>query len=239
MLIITVYNPLVPVLINSLFDINKEYYRFIWLTPVVIILSYCAVKIIYSFFKTRGERVIIGIALTLILMGSGNFVYSKGYTAATNNYKMPGEVLQVAEIIRRNTDSKYPRALCDYNLNMEIRQYDASILLTADRESYMNAVAGNITEEMLESEGNYVNKLLALIVQEKRLQKDTLEEALRETNTEYIVVDKKSKIISYLENFGFKEAGTTESRVVLHYNPEGATEFELADYTDVWNAQKW
>ena len=239
MMLLTVYNPLTPVLIDKIFDINKEYYRFLWITPVVIILSYCAVKIVSEKFKGRGERTIAVVAFVFLLMGAGNFVYAKGYMATTNNYKMPGEVIQVAEIIRRSSTVKYPRALCDYNLNMEIRQYDASILLTADREKYMNAVAGNITDEMLAAEGSYVNRLLAMVVQERKLPKDILLEALTETNTEYIVLSKESGIIDYLKKFGFKEVGDTKSRIVLHYDIEGVNEFELADYTDVWNAQKW
>ncbi len=239
MTLLTVYNPLTPVLIDKVFDINKEYYRFIWITPVVIVLSYCAVKIVSESFGSRGERTVAIAALALLLMGSGSFVYSEGYTPTTNNYKMPGEVIQVAEIIRRSSEVEYPRALCDYNLNMEIRQYDASILLTADREKYMNAVAGNITDEMLAAEGSYVNRLLAMVVQERKLPKEVLEEALSATNTEYIVLSKESGIIEYLKRFGFKEVGDTKSRIVLHYEIEDADEFVLADYTDVWNAQKW
>lgn len=238
-LILTVYNPLTPVVINSLFDINKEYYRFIWLTPVVIILSYIAVKLIWRYFSKRGERTVALLALVLLLAGSGRFVYAEGYVPTTNNYKMPGEVIQTAEIIRRTSKVKYPRALCDYNLNMEIRQYDASILLTADRERYMAAVAGNITDEMLEADGYYQEKLLAMLVQEKRLSKPVLEEALESTNTEFIVLSKKSKIIDYLKDNGFSEAGDTESRLVLYRENPDAGEFELADYNDVWNAQKF
>ena len=92
---------------------------------------------------------------------------------------------------------------------------------------------------MLAAEGSYVNRLLAMVVQERKLPKDILLEALTETNTEYIVLSKESGIIDYLKKFGFKEVGDTKSRIVLHYDIEGVNEFELADYTDVWNAQKW
>ena len=239
MLALTVYNPVMPVLINSFFDINKEYYRFFWITPIVIALSYGAVKIIYEKAEKRGERLILILAAVLFLMGSGSYLYSKGYTPVSNNYKMPGEVIQISDIIHRTSEVKYPRALCDYNLNMELRQYDASILLTADRERYMAAVAGNVTDDMLNAEDNHVYRLLDMLLHENELPEDVLEFDLKSTNTEYIVLSKESGIIDYLKSFGFREVGDTKSRLILHYDIEDAEEFVLADYTDVWNAQSW
>lgn len=238
-LLFTVFNPVFPVAINSVFDINKEYYRFIWITPVVILLSYTASKIVFENDYSKGKRTIIGAAITCILMGLGVCVYAKGYTPAANIYKMPEEVLQVSEMIHNHANVEYPRALCDYNMNMEIRQYDASILLAADREQYMNAVAGQISDEMIASEGNYPEKLLAMLVMGKELDFDVFKEALDATNTEYIVLDHYSRMIYYLEKAGLNKVGETQTRVIMHYDLKDPKKFELADYSEVWKEQKF
>ena len=238
-LILTVYNPVCPVLINSFFDINKEYYRFLWITPVVIMLSYIATKLVTDGDHSKGWRVIVAASLACFLMGLGVFVYSKGYTASTNIYKMPEEVMQITDIIHQNSSSEYPRALCDYNMNMEIRQYDASILLAANREQYMSAVAGKITEQSIYSEGNYPEKLLSVLVMGKELEKDIFIQAMEETNTEYIVLDHYSRMIYYLKEMGLKQVGETGTRVVMHYELKNPKKFELADYTEVWKEQKF
>ena len=36
---VTVYNPVFPVALNSFFDVNKEYYRFLWMSPVIICIA--------------------------------------------------------------------------------------------------------------------------------------------------------------------------------------------------------
>ena len=238
-LLLTVFNPLFPVAVNSLFDINKEYYRFLWITPVVILLSYTAVQIVMDNDFSKGKRTVMTIALTCLLMGLGVFVYADGYTPVSNIYKMPEEVLQISEMIHNHSKTEYPRALCDYNMNMEIRQYDASILLAVDRERYMNAVAGKISDEMLEQEGYYPEKLLAVLVMGKQLDHDKFREALDATNTEYIVLDHYSRMIYYMEQAGLEKVGETATRVVMHYDLKEPKNFELADYSEVWKEQKF
>ena len=51
-LILTVYNPAAPVILDKFFDVNNEYYRFFWITPVVILLSYVMAKLCFGQIKT-------------------------------------------------------------------------------------------------------------------------------------------------------------------------------------------
>ena len=45
-LFVTVYNPAVPLILDRIFDVNSEYYRFFWIAPVVILVPYAATKLI-------------------------------------------------------------------------------------------------------------------------------------------------------------------------------------------------
>ncbi|MCR5526103.1 MAG: hypothetical protein K6F39_01805 [Lachnospiraceae bacterium] len=236
--LLTVFNPLTPVVINSIFDINKEYYRFLWIAPVTLVLAYISARFVAQ-MNTTGERIIAAAGICLILAGSGVYLYSSGYTKAANIYKMPEEVIQVADIIHKDSDHEYPRAVCDYNMNMELRQYDASIMLTVDREAYMNAVAGGITDDMLKYDENPVNRILGVVVMGRQIPKEDFIKAMDDSNTEYIVLDHYSSMQYYLKKAGLKKIGETGTRVIYRYTSKNTEVFTLPDYSEVWKQQKF
>ena len=47
-LLLTVFNPVVPVILDRIFDVSSEYYRLFWIAPVVILVPYTATIIIYD-----------------------------------------------------------------------------------------------------------------------------------------------------------------------------------------------
>ena len=56
-ILFTVYNPLLPLLINRLFDVNKEYYRFLWIPPVCILPAFLAASYVMGEGRSRGFRI--------------------------------------------------------------------------------------------------------------------------------------------------------------------------------------
>ena len=236
-LLFTVYNPLFPMLIDRIFDINKEYYRFMWITPVLIGLSAAAAVFLMNEGKSAGWRVLVFLGLTLILTGLGNFTYSGGYSIAENIYKVPNEVLSVSKMIRKNTDMKYPVAIMDREMHMEIRQYDATILLACDRTQYLDFL-GDVDEDALTAEKNvYVDRLLSVVAKYEEVDKDLFREALDKTNTEFVVVEKTSPMIRYLNDTGLEAVGTTGARVIFKYDLSEPIDYDLADYSAIWEEQ--
>lgn len=231
-LLLTVFNPVFPVLINHFFDINKEYYRFFWIPPVVILVSYLAAKVTCA---QRGIRKYITVALVILMfVGSGTFVYADGYVKSPNIYKMPTEIPEISEMIHEDSKVEYPRAIFEYDFNMLMRQYDAQILLAADREAYINAVSGTLTMDTILAQEHYENRLLAVVALNIEIDSKEFLKGLDETNTEYVIVSTVSPINEYLENAGLTLVGLTENHSVYHYQLKNETVFELPDYTDVW-----
>ena len=77
LLLLSVFNPVFPVVINSLFDVNKEYYRLFWIPPVVLLTAWFAAKMIGT---VRGaKKWFTAAALLAIVCISGSFVYKDGY----------------------------------------------------------------------------------------------------------------------------------------------------------------
>ncbi len=230
-ILLTVYNPLLPLLINRFFDVNREYYRFMWITPVCILLPYGAAQYILRERKNPAWRTLSFAALVLIFAGTGSYVYSNGYIPADNVYKVPNEVMAVSKLIRANTDMKYPVAIMDRDMQMEIRQYDASILLACDRTQYLDFLGDVDEDELTEKKNEYVDRLLAVVAKYEEPDRDSFKEALNKTNTQFVVVEKTAPVLKYLSEAGLKEVGTTGRRVILKFRLDDPQYLELADYS--------
>lgn len=237
LMLVTVFNPVFPVLLNRVFDVNKEYYRFFWMLPVILEISYVCAYIVAEYSKSAVRAVLTVLIISSVLVTAGTFVYSDGYIKAPNIYKMPTEIPEISEMIHRDSKVKYPRAMFEYDYNMQIRQYDASILLACDREAYINAISGTLTWKEISADENYYNRLLAVVALDEELPKDDFLEGLDKTNTEYVVVSSASPVLSYLKNCGLSVVGKTENHTVLHYDLKDPKEFELADYREAWKNQ--
>ena len=296
MMALTVYNPVFPVILNSFFDVNKEYYRFLWMSPVIICIAAAAVvaacdytsgvqndtgKTRYNVFdyiaarekKEAGEtaalddsgaavevrsenslhntksktRTVLAIMyFVCLLIAGGSFLYKEGYILSPNRYHMPTEIPEVSRIIHEDADKRagviddsgkqsvYPRAMFEYDYQMQIRQYDAGILLTCDREEYLTAFSGEITTDVDEGYRNYPERLLAVVALGLEIKQSRFLSALEHTGTEYLVVTSGSNIRDYLEDAGLTVVGETANHTVFHYEPDEPQEFELPDYSEVW-----
>jgi hypothetical protein len=170
---------------------------------------------------------------------------------------MPTEIPEISEDIHKDAESRlparlkeaeavredwepahsgkaYPKAMFEYDYQMQIRQYDAEILLSCDREQYMRAISGEVNYETAMEDGNYTDRLLAVTALGIRVDKERFISALEHTGTEYIVVTTGSGKVEYLKEAGLTVAGETENHTVLHYEPEEPRIFELAEYDEVW-----
>ncbi|MBO4374960.1 MAG: hypothetical protein J5829_07615 [Lachnospiraceae bacterium] len=235
--LLTVFNPVFPVLLDRFFDVNKEYYRFFWLLPVITAISFAAVNIVFDLSKSIVRGVVASLILICIFAAAGNFIYEDGYGRIENIYQMPGELLQVCDIIHADTKAAYPKAMAEYDYSMQIRQYDASIILACDREQYIDAVTKGVDSDMIHSDENYESRLLAVVGCSLRIDAGAFLEALENTGTEYVIVTKESDIAEFCEEAGLKKAGSTANHAVYHYEMKEPKEFELADYRPVWEMQ--
>ena len=87
-LLVTVFNPVAPVILDHFFDVNSEYYRFFWIAPLVILIPYVLVKLIME-ADTRKKKLAISAFAIMIFFFAGNFLYKEGVKFADNIYKMP------------------------------------------------------------------------------------------------------------------------------------------------------
>ncbi len=234
-LLLTVFNPLLPVTIDRFFDVNKEYYRTLWIVPVVPLLAYLAVKFVTLPNRSSNYRNAVFLGFCCIFLGAGTFVYADGYIEQENIYKVPNDVIEVSELIHEHAMVKYPKAICDFRLHMELRQYDASILLTADRTQYLAVMQQTYQDDQTLEQNRAVNRILDVILKGEEVPKKEFLGYLDETNTEFVVVEaKNSVVLNYLSRMGLNRVGETEERVLMHYDLKNPIQYELADYSAYW-----
>ncbi len=232
-LILTVYNPLAPVVLDKFFDVNNEYYRFFWLLPVIVLVPYLFTMLILTAEK-GSDRLIVSLIILCLCLVSGRFVYSKGIDFSTNIYKMPDELIEISKIIHADSDAGYPKAFLEYEYNMQMRQYDPKILLTIDREDYLYAVGNPYSDDMLADEAHPQYRLLALLVRMQPVEEEAFLDALETSKTEYVVLNRNNPKTSFLLIAGLKKVGETENHIVFKYDIKEPYDFELVDYSVVY-----
>ena len=230
---VTVYNPIFPVIIAKFTDVSNEYYRFFWITPVIVLVPYMITK----FILYINSKLYIVLGIVIILFCS-SFVYKDGFKVAENIYKVPDELIEISEIIHEDSEDEYPKAFMDYEYNMMMRQYDPKILLTIDREDYLYAANQDYTTDMIYDKEKPQYRILAALARYQAFEMKTLLDGFDMTNTEYIVLETGSTMIDRLLNEGLTKVAETETRTVLKYNLKEKKPFELVDYSEVF-ANGW
>ena len=100
LLIVTVYNPLFPLILSKFADINSEYYRFFWMTPVIVLVPLVATKLITELVKEKSKSNTWAlIIIAFIFVSSSVFMYKNGIVFAENMYKIPNELIKISEIL--------------------------------------------------------------------------------------------------------------------------------------------
>lgn len=232
-LLLTIYNPVAPVVLDRIFDVNSEYYRFFWITPVVVLVSYLMTKCIMT-VKKKEQRIAVVVLMTLLILTSGNFLYANGYPKAENMLKMPEELLEVSRLIHEDAKEEYPKAFLEYEYNMQMRQFDPKMILTVDREEYINAVIYPVTQEMIEDEEHPAYPLLASLIRYQDVDREVVLEALKKTNTRYVVLSNPNERIPLLMELGLKKVAATEHLQIFRFDNPDYQPFELVDYSVVY-----
>ena len=234
-MVLTVYNPLFPLSLTKITKIDSEYYRFFWITPVVVLVPYVFTKLILAIIdgKIKNKAPIIVLALLVIVM-SAKSVTESGMRIAENKYKIPNELIEISKIIHADSDKEYPKAFLEFEYNMQMRQYDAKMLLTIDREDYLYAVSNEYTTEMIDSDEFPQYRLLAGLIRYQNVEPEKIVEGLKLTNTEYVVLTTGSTMIPALKEEGLTEVKKTKGHTILKLDSEEIENIELIDYSNVY-----
>jgi len=173
-MLIIYFFPVTKMLFEKLGIDSSTYYRFLWLIPMGVCVSYAACKL---FENKKRPGLIISVAI-VIICSSFSLVYRSEYiTKAENRYHIPQAAIDICNIIAPTDDTRI-RAAFPPELVYFIRQYNTDIMMPYGRDfveaqwDYWNAVCEqmNVTAD----EGYDIEALL---------------EATRESKCRYIILN--------------------------------------------------
>ena len=78
---------------------------------------------------------------------------------------------------------------------------------------------------------------MSVILKNEAVPVDEFKESLEETNTEYVVLAEESPVNDYLKKAGLKKVNRAGGRAIWKFESDSIEDFELADYTPVWEGQ--
>ena len=219
-LLLTVYNPLVVKYMIPRFKFENEYYRFIWIIPVVPAVAYYGVRLV-TMFKKKWLRVLLAIAVSVGFMILGNPLDGvvTNFAMTENIYKVPNDLRAVCDVIHQNQENDFPRVVFDNGLNSIVRQYDAGIATVISRNASIYRAGSTVAGTYDEDSSFYKRQKALLDVIDYHIYEDKegFRSALKKSKTDFIVTLAEQTDSEWLTDCGCELIAQTESHLIYKY----------------------
>ena len=130
-------NPVVIGLVCSMKGaVTGRYVRVFWLFPFILGCAYVGTRLLER--RKIYQKVLLLLLSAVIFLGTGgNILSKKFFTTAPNLYKIPQEVIEVADKLEEHKKDEwaYPCVMANYYLCVYLRQYDGNIIQLYGREA--------------------------------------------------------------------------------------------------------
>lgn len=216
-LLLTVFNPFLMNFVIEKMDFESEFYRFFWLLPTSVLLSFALVEGAGQ-MKKNWQRAAVVILMSAVV-ASGNQDSLSQFLSLQfpkNVYKVEDDLLAVTEIIHRDSQKEQPKVALPLEYNLQARQYDPSLKLTIERNKMMYWLgidtAGSYSEE--NASYRYQSNIMEVIYGGRNIHPIVLKRSLHMTHTDYLVAYKKNAVHETIEAAGCTAIGETPDAVV-------------------------
>lgn len=220
-LFLTVYNPLLVKYVIPIVNFEKEYYRLIWIWPVIPGLAYYGVRLVFACRKTW-KKVLLALAVMAVFVAVGNPVEGivKNFQPVENIYKIPNQLRAVCDVIHQDSDEETPRVVFDPSLNSFARQYDASLELTLNRNATIYRQGSTVAGSFDENSRWYKRQksIMDVIIYQENIDPKRFRSALYSTRTDYLVVLNMLGNHDYIQKAGCERIAETGEYVVYKFD---------------------
>lgn len=218
-LLLTIYNPVLARYYVEFLGLETTYYRFFWLIPVTLILSYTAVSLTSILKRVWLEIPVLVLVCALILWLGQPLFSPETFSLPDNIYKVPNDLVTACEIIHNDSSEEQPTVAFDTNLNMLARQYDPSLLLALHRDAVLyragSQTIGAIDEESTFYKGQKAIMDVAYYGEEIPMRRFLA--GLRWQDVDYLVIPINNPLQTYIQEAGCTLIGECEKYYVYRW----------------------
>lgn len=220
-LFLTVYNPVLVKYVVPKVKFENEYYRFIWILPVIPALAYYGVCLVWKFRKKWQRFVAFAAVLCVIVAaGSPKDCLTENFTMAENIYKVPDELRTVCDVIHQDRGMESPRVVFDTTLNNLARQYDPSLCLVINRNAAIYRSGSTVTGTFDEDSVWYKRQkvIMDVVYYQQQDNLNRFQRALKYTKTDYLAVKIDLPNHDFIRSAGCQTVAATENYVVYYFD---------------------
>lgn len=200
------------------FTDSATFYRFLWVIPVIFVISYVTVSCFGKVKGIAGKTVLAGICvLMLALMGNG-YVNKDNLKYPGSMEKIPQDVKTICQIIEENKTIENPVCAFDLATQLMVRAENPSIVWAVGRRPYMHFVQYGYDNE--KKMYPYMENLLKVVDSGIEIEKKKLRKTLKKKNVEFLVVKKSYHMDEYLKEVGLNPVGESDNYIVYQYIKE-------------------
>lgn len=220
-LLLTVYNPLVVKYLIAGAKFENEYYRFIWILPVIPAVAYYSVRLVTA-LKRKWQRILMtGLVLAcLVALGNPLNGVVKNFSMAENIYKVPDDLRAVCDVIHQNQEGDLPRVVFDTGLNSIVRQYDAGIATVISRNASIYRAGSTVAGTYDENSSFYKRQKALMDVIDYHIYDDKkgFKKALEQSKTDFVVTPVGQVDHEFLTDCGCELIAQTENYYIYRYD---------------------
>lgn len=228
-LFLTIFNPILVKVVLGPLGQDEVYYRFFWLLPVNLVIAYLFTHFTTIFSSKVKKVAVLCVCVGIVLYLGSPVIYARTLLNFPDNlYKVSDEVLEISEYIHEDSDEENPRIAIDSNLLMVIRQYDASLQLTLERD-YVLCWQGHAQFQSKQKKADYQQQKAIMDVIYGGDTSNTYEfiNAIQETETDYLVFSKSIQLYEYLVSLGMEHLVETDNYVIYNTHYEEAESYAI------------
>lgn len=218
--LIVIMNPFSYKIIGSYFTDAASFYRFLWPVPYVIVVAIAVIRFISdasdgllgNFLEKHYKVLCFIVALALVFsleIKRDSFLESTLSNLPDNKYEISQDVMDVSYLIGIDWDGKnpekQPRVAYPLSLAYEYPSYDAKVISVTSRNVYYYAYLNNqLTDKYADG------LVLAMLCTDGDVSDMVaVKKAVKDTDTDYLVVPKAKDVKGALEKERYLFVGET------------------------------
>ena len=183
---------------------KSVYWRMFWLLPMGMIVA-LAVTFFAFEINSRAYRNLFISAILLLLIFSGNFMYSKDvFSKSVNSYKLPEDIFSVCDMLEEHAEKNTITAVFPTEFLPYVRQYNAEIYLPYGRRL-----------ETETSPSSDARKLFNIMNQTDKSAEE-LAQLAKQNGCQYIVVSKEDAVNNTLSDGDFKAIADSGNYIIYY-----------------------